>query len=93
MANWWIKDENGQPSVIITLVAVSFVATTAAYLLSIVEKVGSLSIRAFDPAAAGAYFGAVLAAYVGHRWVDSRAPSANPTLPAAGVAPPLARHV
>ena len=80
--NLWIKDQDGNPSVIITLVAVSFVATTAAYILSIVDHVGSVSIRPFDVGAAGSYFGAVLAAYIGHRWVDSKTPPTPPAPPA-----------
>lgn len=80
---------------IVTLVAVSFFTTTAAYLLSIVEKIGPVSVRPFDAAGAGAYFGAILAAYVGHSWVNSRATNgtAVPTTAtdpnAAPPAPPI----
>jgi hypothetical protein len=70
--SWWIKDESGSPSVIVTLVLVSFAAATTSYVLSIVDKIGSLSIRPFDAAAAGAYFAPVLAAYVGHHFVSTR---------------------
>lgn len=63
----------------VTLVTVSFVATTVAYLLSLADKIGPISIRAFDPAASGAYFGAVLAAYTGHHWVNTKyGPSTPP---------------
>lgn len=90
MGSLWVKDQNGNPNVVVTLVAVSFVTTTVAYVLSIVDHIGSISIRPFDVGAASAYFGAVLAAYVGHTWVGSKyspgnGPASNaPTPPTGG---------
>lgn len=68
----WIADQDGRQSVIVTLLSVSFVATTVAYVISMVDRIGIVSIRPFDVAAAGAYFGSVLAAYVGCMWIDSK---------------------
>jgi len=72
MANLWIKDQNGDPSVIVTLVAVSFVAVTVGYVMSLFDRIGTVSIRPFDVAACGAYFGSVMAAFVGHHWVTTK---------------------
>jgi len=72
MANFWIKDQNGDPSVIVTLVAVSFVAVTVGYILSLFDRVGNVAVRPFDVAACGAYFGAIMAAFVGHHWVTTK---------------------
>ena len=82
MSSFWIKDQDGNPSVIVTLVTLSFSATTVAYVMSIIDHIGSLSIRPFDGEAAAAYVGAVLAAYVGHKWVSSKYDATSP--PAQG---------
>jgi hypothetical protein len=87
MTNWWLKDQDGNPSVIVTLVLVSFIATTSAYVLSIVDKLGPISIRPFDVGAAGAYFGTVLACWVGHAWVNKPASAPQVTGPVAVVPP------
>jgi hypothetical protein len=72
MSSWWMSDQDGTPSVIVTLVSVSFVATTVAYVLSMVDRIGIVSIRPFDAIAAGAYFGPIIAAFVGCRWIESK---------------------
>lgn len=70
---FWIKDTNGNSSVSTTLVTVAFLLTSVAYVLSIVDKVGPVSFRPFDAAAAGAYFIPILTLYFGRHWVDSNA--------------------
>lgn len=70
---FWIKDTNGNASVSTTLVTVAFMLTSAAYFLSIVDKLGPVSFRPFDAAAAGAYFVPILTLYFGRHWVDSNA--------------------
>ena len=70
---FWIKDTNGNGSVSTTLVTVAFVVTTIGYVLSMVDKVGAVSFRPFDAAAAGAYFIPILTLYFGRHWVDSNA--------------------
>jgi len=70
---FWIKDTNGNGSVSTTLVTVAFVITSIAYVLSIVDKIGPVSFRPFDAAAAGAYFIPILTLYFGRHWVDSNA--------------------
>lgn len=70
---FWIKDTNGNGSVSTTLVTVAFLLTSIAYVLSIVDHVGPVSFRAFDAAAAGAYFIPILTLYFGRHWVDSNA--------------------
>lgn len=72
-AGWiWVKDTTGYPSVSVTLVAVSFWVTTLMYLISAVEKIGSVSIRPFDVGAAGVYFTPILALYFGRRFTDAK---------------------
>jgi hypothetical protein len=68
----WVKDARGYGSVTTTLVLVSFVVTTVAYVLSIVDKVGSVSIRPFDVAACSSYFGPILALYFGRKFTDAK---------------------
>lgn len=70
---FWIKDTNGNASVSTTLVTVAFVVTSIAYVLSIVDRIGPVSFRPFDAAAAGAYFIPILTLYFGRHWVDSNA--------------------
>jgi hypothetical protein len=70
---FWIKDTNGNGSVSTTLVTVAFLITSIAYVLSIVERVGPVTFRAFDAAAASAYFIPILTLYFGRHWVDSNA--------------------
>lgn len=70
---FWIKDTNGNGSVSTTLVTVAFVITSIAYVLSVIDKVGPVSFRPFDAAAAGAYFVPILTLYFGRHWVDSNA--------------------
>lgn len=72
-AGWlWVKDTTGYPSVSVTLVAVSFWVTTLMYIVSAVEKIGSVSIRPFDVGAAGVYFTPILALYFGRRFTDAK---------------------
>ena len=78
----WIKDQDGNPSVIVTLVIVSFITTTIAYCLSIVASVGHITFRSFDVAATGAYFGAILATYCAHHWVNGKYNNDAPTIAA-----------
>jgi len=86
----WIKDECGRSSVMVTLLLVSFVVTTVVYCLSEVSRLGNLQIRPFDVGAASTYFGAILAAYVSHRWVDNKygAPPVPPDAPPPPPPPP-----
>lgn len=72
MANLWIKDQDGNPSVVVTLVLVSFIVTTISYVLSTIDHIGVLSIRPFDVSASSSYFGVVMGAFVGHKWVTSK---------------------
>jgi hypothetical protein len=63
----YIKDSDGKPSLSATLVLVTFGATLTAYLLSIVEHIGPVSIRPFDVAACSSFFIPVLTLYFGRR--------------------------
>lgn len=69
---YWIKDTKGFGSVTVTLVFVSFWVTTAAYILSMFEKIGSLQIRPFDVAACGSYFLPILTLYFGRKFTDAK---------------------
>ena len=78
-ASWfWIKDTNGNGSVSTTLVTVAFLITSVAYVMSIVDHIGSVSFRPFDVGACAAYFTPICALYFGRHFVDSNAK--NPVL-------------
>ena len=68
---YWVKDANGRGSITATLVLVSFWATTTAYVLSIFEKIGPVSINHFDVAACASYMGPILTLYGARKWTDS----------------------
>lgn len=68
----WIKDSKGYGSVTVTFVTIAFFVTTMAYLLSIVEKIGPVSIRPFDVGACSAYFIPILTLYFGRKWTDAK---------------------
>lgn len=69
---FFIKDSSGYPSVTVTLVMVSFLVTTIAYILSVFQKVGPFETRPFDPAATSGYLGLVLATYTTRKWTDAK---------------------
>lgn len=69
---YWIKDSAGYGSVTVTLVFVAFWVTTAAYILSLFEKIGNVQLRHFDVAACSAYLGPILAVYFGRKWTDAK---------------------
>ena len=69
---YWIKNDKGDKSTTATLVFVSFLVTTLAFLCSTVEKVGSVEFRSFDVAACSAYFVPILTLYFGRRWTDAK---------------------
>lgn len=75
---YWVKDARGYGSVTTTLVFIAFWVTTFAYVLSMVEKVGSVTIRPFDVAACGTYFIPILTLYFGRKWTDAKAGNAGP---------------
>lgn len=69
---YWIKDSKGYGSVTVTFLFIAFWVTTAAYILSIVDHVGPVSIRPFDVAACSAYFIPLLTLYFGRKWTDAK---------------------
>lgn len=75
----WIKDSKGYGSVTVTFVTVAFFVTTFAYVLSIVEKFGPVSIRPFDVAACSAYFIPILTLYFGRKWTEAKHGTNNGT--------------
>lgn len=68
----WIKDTAGYPSVSVTFVTIAFWATTLWFVFSIFAKIWEIEIRPFDPTAASAYLGPLLALYFGRRWTDAK---------------------
>lgn len=60
------------PSITRTLMIISFTVVTIAYVLSIVEKIGVLSIRPFDSTACITYMTPLLSLYFGRRWTDMK---------------------
>jgi len=73
---YWIKDSKGYGSVTVTFTTVAFWVTTCAYIMSMVEKVGPVSIRPFDVAACSAYFIPILTLYFGRKFTEAKF---NPT--------------
>lgn len=71
VSRFWINDTNGNPSMSATFATISFFVTTAIYIASIFQKIGSVEIRAFDAGAASAYLVPSLGLYFGRRWTDS----------------------
>lgn len=69
---YWIKDSSGNGSVTVTFVTIAFWVTTLAYVLSIVNKIGTLEIRAFDVGACSAYFIPLLTLYFGRRYTEAK---------------------
>lgn len=74
---YWIKDSKGYGSVTVTFTTVAFWVTTAAYIMSMVEKVGPVSIRPFDVAACSAYFIPILTLYFGRKWTEAKVGNGN----------------
>ena len=66
----WIIGTDGKASVSATFATIAFLATTAAYVASIVEAYGELKFRPFDVAACGAYMVPILSLYFGRRWTE-----------------------
>ena len=72
-ASWfWIRNTDGKPSMSATFATVAFVASTAAYIAAIFEKIGSFNVRPFDSAACTAYLIPVLGLYFGRRFTDAK---------------------
>lgn len=70
---WYIlKDSQGQGSVTVTLMLVSFWITTFSYIASALGKIGDVEFKDFDSAAAGAYLIPILTLYFGRKWTDSK---------------------
>lgn len=69
---FWIRGANGEKSVSLTFATASFLITSAAYLSSIFESVGSVTFKHFDVAACGSYFGTIMALYFGRRWTEAK---------------------
>lgn len=69
----WIKDSRGYGSVTVTILMISFWATTLAYILSLFEgEVYGFKFKHFDVAAATSYFGACLATYTARKWTSAK---------------------
>jgi len=68
----WIKDTKGFGSVTVTFVTVAFWTTTIAYVMSIVERIGPLTIRPFDVAACSSYLIPLLTLYFGRKWTEAK---------------------
>jgi len=69
---FWIKGSNGNASVTTTFVTIAFVVTTFAYIASIFVKIGPVTFRSFDVAAASTYLLPLLTLYFGRRWTESK---------------------
>lgn len=70
ISSLWITSTDGKSSLSATFALVSFIATTFAYVTSIVESIGDIKFRAFDIGACGAYMVPILSLYFGRRWVE-----------------------
>jgi len=68
----WMKDSAGYPSISVTMLAISFWATTFAYIVSIFSKIGPVEFKSFDSGACAAYFGLILGTYVARRATEAK---------------------
>lgn len=68
----WLRDSRGYGSVTLTILMVSFFVTTTAYVLSIIEHIGSLSIRPFDVSACAGYFIPILTLYATRKFTEAK---------------------
>ena len=69
---FWIKDASGHKSVSVTLLFMSFVATSFAYIASIFHKIGDVEIRDFNIGAASTYLIPFTTLYFSRKWTDAR---------------------
>ena len=72
---FWMKNSRGEASASLTLLSVAFTVTTIAFLLSMFEVLGPLTIREFDVGAASVYFIPLLSLYFGRRFTDAKFPN------------------
>lgn len=68
----WLRDSRGYGSVTLTILMVSFFVTTLAYVLSIIEHIGSVSIRPFDVSACAGYFIPILTLYATRKFTEAK---------------------
>jgi hypothetical protein len=68
----WIRDSKGNGSVTVTFITIAFFVTTLAYVLSVVEHIGSVAFKPFDVAACSAYFGTLCALVWGRRYTEAK---------------------
>jgi len=73
----WLNNTIGKPSMSATFATIAFLATTGAYVASIFEKIGPLSVRPFDAAACSSYLIPILTLYFGRRWTEAKTDSAQ----------------
>ena len=71
-SKFWLRDSRGYGSVTLTILMVSFFVTTMAYVLSIIEHIGSLSIRPFDVSACAGYFIPILTLYATRKFTEAK---------------------
>jgi hypothetical protein len=69
---FWMKNSAGKSSVTLTFMTIAFIVTTIAYILSIVEKIGPVSIRGFDASACASYFSPICALYFSRRYTEAK---------------------
>ena len=88
-----MKDAAGYKSVTTTLVFVSFWVTTIAYILSMFEKIGPVTIRPFDIGACASYFAPILTLYFSRKYTDAKfdAPVKSPPTPQPDATPPAVK--
>lgn len=67
MSRFWIIGTDGKPSLSATFATIAFMVTTVVYLVSVVESIGSVTIRKFDPEVIAAYLVPALTLYFGRR--------------------------
>lgn len=76
----WIRNTDGVPSMSATFAAIAFFVTTAVYIVSMFEKIGPVSIRAFDPSLCAAYLTPVLTLYFSRRFTDAKLGTSVPNV-------------
>lgn len=75
-APWFlINNTKGEPSMSATFATVAFFTTTFAYVASMFETIGPLTVRPFDVGACSSYLIPILTLYFGRRWTEAKSES------------------
>lgn len=69
---FWMKNTKGEASASLTFMTIAFFVMTVAFVVSMFESVGPITLRQFDSSAASVYFIPLLSLYFGRRWSEEK---------------------